>query len=55
MRDKNAYLKTGKWTRDRVYKILTNSIYIEYCRKPQDVLRVENSVNAIKSVMIELI
>ena len=28
MRNNNAYLKTGKWTSDRVYKILTNSIYI---------------------------
>lgn len=48
MKDSNAYLKIGKWTSDRVYKILTNSIYIgifeygKYCRKPQDILRVEN-------------
>ena len=48
MKDNNAYLKTGKWQADRVYKILTNSIYIgifeygKYCRKPQDILRVEN-------------
>ena len=28
MKDKNSYLKTGKWTSDRVYKILTNSIYV---------------------------
>ncbi len=28
MKDNNAYLKVGKWTSDRVYKILTNSIYI---------------------------
>ena len=48
MKNKNAYLKAGKWTSDRVYKILTNSIYIgifeygKYCRKPQDILRVEN-------------
>ena len=48
MRDKNFYLKQGKWTSDRVYKILTNSIYIgifeyaKYCRKLQDILRVEN-------------
>ena len=48
MKDNNAYLKIGKWTSDRVYKILTNSIYIgifeygKYCRKPQDILRVEN-------------
>ncbi len=48
MKNSNTYLKTGKWTSDRVYKILTNSIYIgifeygKYCRKPQDILRVEN-------------
>ena len=48
MKDNNAYLKQGKWASDRVYKILTNSIYIgifeygKYCRKPQDILRVEN-------------
>ena len=42
------YLKQGKWKADRVYKILTNSIYIgifeygKYKRKPQDILRVEN-------------
>ena len=28
MKDKNAYLKQGKGKSDRVYKILTNSIYI---------------------------
>ena len=48
MKDNNAYLKQGKWKSDRVYKILTNSIYIgifeygKYKRKPQDILRVEN-------------
>ena len=48
MKDNNAYLKQGKWRADRVYKILTNSIYIgtfeygKYKRKPQDILRVEN-------------
>ena len=48
MKDKNSYLKTGKWTSDRVYKILTNSIYVgvleygKYARKPQDILRVRN-------------
>ena len=48
MKDNNAYLKCGKWKADRVYKILTNSIYIgifeygKYKRKPQDILRVEN-------------
>ena len=46
--EENAYLKTGKWRADRVYKILTNSIYIgvfeygKYKRKKQDILRVEN-------------
>ena len=48
MKDNNAYLKQGKWKSDRVYKILTNSIYIgifeygKYKRNPQDILRVEN-------------
>ena len=48
MKDNNAYLKQGKWRSDRVYKILTNSIYIgifeygKYKRKPQDILRVNN-------------
>ena len=48
MKDNNAYLKQGKWKADRVYKILTNFIYIgifeygKYKRKPQDVLRVED-------------
>ena len=48
MKDNNAYLKQGKWASDRIYKILTNSIYIgifeygKYKRKPQDILKVEN-------------
>ena len=48
MKENNAYLKTGKWRSDRVYKILTNSIYIvifeygKYKRKPQDILKVNN-------------
>ena len=48
MKDNNAYLKQGNWKADRVYKILTNSIYIgifeygKYKRKSQDILRVEN-------------
>ncbi len=48
MNDNNAYLKSGKWRSDRVYKILTNSIYIgvfeygKYKRKPQDILRVND-------------
>src|SRR5574344_2085617 len=53
MKDINRYLKTGKWKSDRVYKILTNSIYIgtfafgKYKRKAQDVLYVENYCEAI--------
>ena len=56
MKNKKTYLKTGKWTSDRVYKILTNSIYIgifeygKYCRKPQDILRVENYCEQIIDV-----
>ncbi|MCI8569578.1 MAG: recombinase family protein, partial [Bacilli bacterium] len=48
MKDNNAYLKSGKWRADRVYKILTNSIYIgifeygKYKRKQQDILRVKD-------------
>ncbi len=48
LKEENAYLKTGKWRSDRVYKILTNSIYIgvfeygKYKRKKQDILKVEN-------------
>ena len=48
MKEINAYLKTGKWRSDRVYKILTNSIYIgifeygKYKRKQQDILRVKD-------------
>ena len=48
MKDNNAYLKQGKWASDRVYKILTNSIYLgifeygKYKRKPQDILRVKD-------------
>ena len=48
MKETNAYLKHGKWINDRVYKILTNSVYIgifeygKYKRKPQDVLRVND-------------
>ena len=53
MKDTNRYLKTGKWKSDRVYKILTNSIYIgtfafgKYKRKAQDILYVENYCEAI--------
>ena len=48
MKNNNAYLSHGKWKADRVYKILTNSIYIgifeygKYKRKPEDILKVEN-------------
>jgi len=48
MKDNNAYLSQGKWKSDRVYKILTNSIYIgvfeygKYRRKSQDILKVNN-------------
>ena len=43
-----GHLEQGKWKSDRVYKILSNSIYIgifeygKYKRKSQDILRVEN-------------
>ena len=43
-----AYLKQGKWNSDKVYKILTNSIYIgtfaygKTKRKAQDILYVNN-------------
>ena len=53
MKDNNTYLKQGKWASDRVYRILTNSIYIgifeygKYKRKPQDILRVENNCEPI--------
>lgn len=53
MKDTNRYLKSGKWKSDRVYKILTNSIYIgtfafgKYKRKAQDILYVENYCEAI--------
>jgi site-specific DNA recombinase len=53
MKEENAYLKQGKWKSDRVYKILTNSIYIgvfeygKYKRKPEDILRVNNYCESI--------
>ena len=68
MKDNNAYLKQGKWKSDRVYKILTNSIYIgifeygKYKRKSQDILRVENycepiidevTWNATRTVLVQ--
>lgn len=48
MKEKNAYLKTGKWYDTRIYNILTNSIYIgtfafgKYKRKESDILYVNN-------------
>ena len=48
LKNNNAYLKTGKWTSDRVYKILCNEIYIgtfaygKYTRKKQDILYVKD-------------
>ena len=48
MKDTNAYLKSGKWSSDRVYKILTNTIYIgtfeygKYTRKEENILKVDN-------------
>ena len=68
MQDNNAYLKNGKWRADRVYKILTNSIYIgvfeygKYKRKTQDILRVkdycepiidETTWNATRNVLVK--
>ena len=68
MKDNNAYLKQGKWRADRVYKILTNSIYIgvfeygKYKRKAQDILRVKDycepiidevTWNATRNVLIK--
>ena len=48
MKEQNAYLKSGKWKSDRVYKILTNPIYIgtyaygRFARKEQDILYVKD-------------
>ncbi len=48
MKDTNAYLKSGKWSSDCVYKILTNTIYIgtfeygKYTRKEENILKVNN-------------
>lgn len=68
MKDNNAYLKSGKWRADRVYKILNNSIYIgvfeygKYKRKQQDILRVkdycepiidETTWNATRNVLVK--
>ncbi len=68
MKDNNTYLKQGKWRADRVYKILTNSIYIgifeygKYKRKTQNILRVkdycepiidETTWNATRNVLVK--
>ena len=48
LKENKAYLNQGKWTGDRVYKLLTNEIYIgifafgKYRRKPQDILYVKD-------------
>ncbi len=48
LNEEKAYLRQGKWNSDKVYKILTNSIYIgtfaygKTKRKAQDVLYVDN-------------
>lgn len=48
LKENNAYLKQGKWTSNRIYKILTNSIYIgifafgKYKRKAKDILYVKD-------------
>lgn len=56
MKENNAYLKQGKWKSDRIYKILTNTIYIgtfaygKYRRKEQDILKVDNYCEPIIDV-----
>lgn len=58
MEQNNAYLDKGKWTFSRVYKILTNSIYIgifefgKYKRKPEDILKIENYCEPIINLKI---
>ena len=53
MKGNNEYLKQGKWTSDRVYNILTNSIYIgifaygRFRRKEQDILYVKDYCESI--------
>ncbi len=48
LNEEKAYLRQGKWSSDKVYKIITNSIYIgtfaygKTKRKAQDVLYVDN-------------
>ena len=48
MKENKAYLKQGKWKSDRVYNILTNSIYIgtyaygRFARKEKDILYVKD-------------
>lgn len=53
LNEEKAYLRQGKWNSDKVYKILTNSIYIgtfaygKTKRKAQDVLYVDNYCESI--------
>ena len=47
LKEEKTYLKQGKWNSDKVYKILTNSIYIGTfaygkTKKAQDILYVNN-------------
>ncbi len=48
LNEEKAYLRQGKWNSDKVYKLLTNSIYIgtfaygKTKRKAQDILYVDN-------------
>ena len=55
LKNNNAYLKKGKWTNDRVYKILCNEIYIgifaygKYKRKKEDILYVKDYCEPIIS------
>ena len=68
MQNNIAYLKTSKWRSDRIYKILTNFIYIgvfeydKYKRKPQIILRIKDyceqiideiTWNATKNVLVK--
>lgn len=53
LNEEKAYLIQGKWNSDKVYKILTNSIYIgtfaygKTKRKAQDILYVDNHCEPI--------
>ena len=54
LNEEKAYLKQGKWNSDKVYKILTNSIYIgtfaygKTKRKAQDILYVNKAIEKLK-------